>query len=189
MQDAKQYIEKTRDALVAATEGLPEAQCYFKPAPENWSIAEILEHLAMTQELILGPVRERLATAPPAPAGHPREQVDALILKAFPDRSNKFKGPEILMPKGQSTPSESLSRFKETCVRLTGYLESTPDLREHAVESLPLKALSNGTFQFIDGYQLVLAMAAHTERHTLQILELKADPDFPGAGDRRASVA
>ena len=189
MRDAKQYLEKSRQNLMAATEGLTDAQWSFQPEPGCWSIAETIEHLVITHELILGPVRERLATAPPAPASHVREQVDAVILETFPDRSTKFKGPEVLTPTGRWTPPEALGRLNETCARLTEYLETTPDLREHAVESLPLKALSNGTYQFIDGYQLILALAGHAERHSLQILEVKAHANFPAHAESRASVA
>jgi len=32
----------------------------------------------------------------------------------------------------------------------------------------------------IDGYQWILAASAHTERHTKQILEVRADPGFAG---------
>ena len=31
----------------------------------------------------------------------------------------------------------------------------------------------------LDAYEWVLAVAAHTERHTKQILEVKADANFP----------
>jgi hypothetical protein len=31
----------------------------------------------------------------------------------------------------------------------------------------------------MDGYQWILAAAAHTERHAKQMLEVKADDDFP----------
>jgi hypothetical protein len=31
----------------------------------------------------------------------------------------------------------------------------------------------------LDGYEWILAAAAHSERHTKQILEVKADPNFP----------
>jgi hypothetical protein len=31
----------------------------------------------------------------------------------------------------------------------------------------------------LDGYDWILAVAAHTARHTQQILEVKADPGFP----------
>jgi hypothetical protein len=177
---AREYLQQTRDGVAAATEGLSEAQWRFKPAPECWSIAEILEHMVLTQELIMGPVFAQLATAPPAPADHDARQIDTLIVGVFPERTAKFKGPEILAPTGRWTPSEATARLTANCVRLSEYLESTPGLRQHAVESRPLKAISKGEFQVMDGYQWVLAIAAHTERHTRQILEVKADAQFPG---------
>jgi hypothetical protein len=33
--------------------------------------------------------------------------------------------------------------------------------------------------QPLDAYQWVLYLSAHSERHTKQILEVKADPSFP----------
>src|SRR6266404_7119793 len=39
-----QYLEQTRDGVVAATRGLSDAQMKFKSAPERWSVAETLEH-------------------------------------------------------------------------------------------------------------------------------------------------
>ena len=63
--------------------------------------------------------------------------------------------------------------------RFVEYLESTQDLRQHVLESPPLKAVSKGEHQVMDSYQWILAVAAHTERHTKQILEVKADANFP----------
>jgi len=31
----------------------------------------------------------------------------------------------------------------------------------------------------LDAYEFVLLIAAHSERHTKQILEVKADPNYP----------
>jgi len=31
----------------------------------------------------------------------------------------------------------------------------------------------------LDGYQWILLISGHERRHTLQILEVKADPNFP----------
>jgi hypothetical protein len=50
-------------------------------------------------------------------------------------------------------------------------LRNTSDLRDHAVMSPIGKNL--------DAYEWVLYIAAHSERHTKQILEVKADPNFP----------
>ena len=49
--------------------------------------------------------------------------------------------------------------------------QNTPDLREHVTDSpLGMK---------LDAYQWVLFLAAHSERHLKQLLEVKADPNFP----------
>lgn len=189
MQDANQYIDETRDGLIAAVQGLTPDQWNFKPAPQSWSIAQNLEHVVIVQERVLGPIGEKLAAAPPAPADHPAEEIDAFVVAAFADRSEKFQGPEAIHPTGGCTPDEALRRLDENCRRLKHYLQSTPDLRRHAIDSLPLKALSKGKFQFMDGYQWLLAAAAHTERHRRQILEVKASAGFPACAESRASVA
>jgi hypothetical protein len=51
------------------------------------------------------------------------------------------------------------------------FLKNTSDLRDHATMSPIGKNL--------DAYEWVLFIAAHSERHTKQILEVKADPNFP----------
>jgi hypothetical protein len=51
--------------------------------------------------------------------------------------------------------------------------------KQHVTDAPPLKAFSKGAYDSMDGYQWVLGAAAHTERHTKQILEVKADPNFP----------
>ena len=171
------YLRQTKEGLVGATKGLSEAQWKFKPAPERWSIAEIVDHVVVVQERVLGPIREQLASALPIPAGYDYKRVDNLVIHHFPDRLIKFKSPEFVNPSGLA-PSESLHRFAKNCALLTELLD-TPGLREHAVEAAPLKGVSNGEYGLMDGYQWLLAAAAHTERHTKQILEVIADARFP----------
>jgi hypothetical protein len=72
-----------------------------------------------------------------------------------------------------------LDRLKTNCRRLVKCLQTTRGLRQHATEAAPMKAVSKGTHELMDGYQWILAAAAHTERHAKQMLEVKADDDFP----------
>jgi hypothetical protein len=44
--EGSRYLAETRDALLDSTAGLSNAQCDFKPGPDRWSIAEIIEHLS-----------------------------------------------------------------------------------------------------------------------------------------------
>jgi hypothetical protein len=179
LEQARLFIEQARNGAVGATKGLSEAQWKFKPATGGWSIAEIAEHMVVVQERILGGILDKLATAPPAPADHDCAQVDSIVINQFPNRLSKFKGPESAHPTGRYAPNEAVERLVRNCGRLTECLESVRDLRQHCVDSLPLKAVSKGAYNAMDGYQWILAAAAHTERHTKQILEVMADPKFP----------
>jgi hypothetical protein len=179
LDQARLYLQQTRNYAIGATKGLSEAQWHFKPSPGCWSIAEIVDHMVVIQELVLGPIREQLARAPAPSADRDYKQVDAIVLNRFSVRLNKFQAPGAALPAGQWPPAVACERLLKNYERLTEYLESTPDLRQHVRESPPLKAVSNGAFEYMDGYQWVLAAAAHTERHTKQILEVKSDPNFP----------
>ena len=65
-----------------------------------------------------------------------------------------------------------MERFREARTRTAVLLRTAPgSLRGHVVEHPALGAL--------DGYQWVLFLAAHSVRHTKQILEVKTEPGFP----------
>lgn len=49
---ALQYLESTKASLLEATKGLSEAQWDFKPAPDRWSVAQVMEHIAVSEDFI-----------------------------------------------------------------------------------------------------------------------------------------
>lgn len=177
-QQARHYLEQTRITVIAATNGLSEAQWKFKPAADRWSIAEIVEHMVLVQERVLGPITESLAEAPLA-ANPDWEKVDAIVIHRFTDRSVKFQAPELVHPKGLWTHEAAMDRLLKNYDRLNEYLDTATGLRHHMIEAPPLKAVTQGSYQFMDGYEWVLATGAHNHRHTKQILEVRADPRFP----------
>lgn len=179
LEQARLYFRQTRDGSLGAVKGLSPAQWNFKPAADRWSIAEILEHVVFVQERLLDRVREQIPQAPPLPADHDAKEIDAILIQQLPVRLSKFPSPEFAQPAGRWQPSEMVERLTTNYDRFEISLESIPDLRAHALEAAPLKAISQGRYQWMDGYQWLLAAAAHTERHTKQILEVKAAADFP----------
>ena len=179
LEQARLYFTQTRRRLTEATAGLSEAQARFKPSAESWSIAEILEHLALAHERILTRILEQLPQGPAPEPGRDGLLIDALVLEKIPDRSIKAKAPEFIHPTGQLTPGEALKRILRNHESLLSYLEATPDLREHVLDSPPLRAVTNGAYTTLDGYQWALTAVAHDERHVRQIEELKACPGYP----------
>jgi hypothetical protein len=165
------YLEQTREGVVAATKGLSEAQMKFKPAADRWSVAETLEHIVLVEDFLLQNTEEKTMKAPAGAAGRDTAKIDAMVLAMIPDRSRKAQAPPPVVPTGRWTSADTLDHFLKSRTKTIKFLESTPDLREH-VEDSPLG-------QPLDAYEWLLFIAAHSERHTKQILEVKADPNFP----------
>jgi hypothetical protein len=169
---AVQYLEQTRDDVIASTTGLSDRQMKFKPASDRWSVAETLEHITRAEDYLFGNITQNIMKAQAGPASRDTAKLDAMILSAVPDRSQKRQAPGPLVPSGKWSPAETLAHFEQSRTKTIEFLKSTPDLREHASSDNPFQ-------QPMDAYQWMLFMAAHSERHTKQITEVKADPNFP----------
>jgi hypothetical protein len=171
-QKAQDYLASTKQGLLDSTKGLSEAQLNYKATPDRWSIAEVVEHLALTEEFIDANVLANFEKAPAAPANRDFKQIDAKVLALIPDRSTKFQAPPPITPKDRWTLDQALAHFSAARAETLTFLESTPDLRQHVIQHPAAGEL--------DGYEWVLLVAAHTERHTKQIQEVKASPGYPG---------
>lgn len=166
-----QYLETTKKNIVDATQGLSEAQWNFKSSPFKWSAAQVIEHIAASEDLLRQMAESQIQQAPPGPERDVKK-IDDRVLEVIPDRSRKFQAPEQLRPKNQfGSPEAALKHFLESRAKTVALMKNTPDLRAHVVDS--------GLLGKIDGFERILFIAAHSERHTKQLLEVKADPKFP----------
>src|ERR1700704_1044780 len=170
-EKAEQYLQQTRDGVVEATKGLSDAQMKFKPAPDRWSVAETLEHIVLVEDSLLQNVTDKVMKSPAGAADRDTAKIDAMVLAMIPDRSHKRQASPQFVPTGRGTPSETLDHFQKIRAKTIAFLDSTPDLRAHASDS-PLG-------QQLDAYEWLLFIGAHSQRHTKQILEVKADPNSP----------
>lgn len=166
-----QYLESTKKNIVEATRGLSEAQWNFKSSPFKWSAAQVIEHIAASEDLLRQMAEGQIKQAPPGPERDVK-QIDDRVLQVIPDRSRKFQAPEQLRPRNQfGSPEAALKHFIQSRATTVELLKKTPDLRAHVVDS--------GLLGKIDAFERILFIAAHSERHTKQLLEVKADPKFP----------
>jgi hypothetical protein len=169
---AIQYLESTKKEVLDATKGLSEAQWNFKPAPDRWSCAQVMEHIAAAEDLIRdGLVKQQIMVSPAGDASRDVKGADTTIEARVPDRTHKVQAPEPLVPTNRyGTPEAALKHFLESRETTEQYVSSTPGLRAH---------VGDGPAGKMDGYEGILMVAAHSERHVKQILEVKADPNFP----------
>ncbi len=168
---AVKHLKQTSDDLIKTVEGLTDAQLNFKPAPDRWSVLECVQHITlssqglwhMTDSVIHQPKDDTLKSS----------VQDEQFIKMVEDRSFKAQAPEMFKPikSPYHTLRGTLTAFKADRAKLIDYVSNTTDdLRGHFAK-LP--------FATIDTYQFILMISAHTNRHTQQLNEVKADPNFP----------
>ena len=171
---ALKLFQTTHDNFIKSISGLSQKQWTFKPAPDRWSVAEVAEHITVSETTIMGLIQHPLMQSPAAP--EKREQVkgkDQLILEKVPDRSHKAQAPEMLRPTGRWATEADLAKvFEDARKANMDYIRTTnDDLRDHFFD--------HPAFGTLDGYQWLLLLGTHSARHTAQIEEVKADPNFP----------
>lgn len=173
LQRATAHLEQKRAAFIASLKGLSEAQWNFKPAPTRWSVAEVAEHIAAAEDLLRGNVTDQVLQAPARTEPADVKALDDLVLTVIADRTHKAQAPEPLVPTRRfGGVPKTVEHFTESRAKTLAVLtDQANDLRAHAVDSPLGKPL--------DAYQWLLFISAHCERHTKQIEEVKADPNFP----------
>jgi hypothetical protein len=172
-KDAIDQLAKTEQGVFNSLKGLSDAQLNFKPAPDRWSISDCVKHIAIT-EMFLWKMTDSVLKQPADAAKRSAvKMTDDQVLQMIESRAQKVKTFTPLEP--QNTPFKScpdaLSSFYDSRKMLADFMATTgDDMRDHVV------TLSFASF---DSYQMILFMAAHSNRHTQQIEEVKADPNFP----------
>jgi hypothetical protein len=141
-------LETTSTVLRAVLDGISEEQTQWKPAPDRWSIAEVLEHLAHVESHGFRMRVERMVTE-----DHPAlERYDQVALAA----SGQYSGREA---------EESFAHFEEQREDNVAYLKGLPV----AVASRTGQHEQLGT---ITVGQLLHEWAFHDMGHIRQIAEL-----------------
>ena len=167
------HLEGTRQAFLDSIANVSDAQWTFRGAPDRWSIAEIAEHIAISESTILQLITEKIVKVPLAPDGAERIS-DEELLRGLLDRTNRFQAPEMLKPTNRWSTRDALARdFTAARDKTLAYVAtSTDNVHAHGVP--------HPVFKMLDAYQWLLLLSGHSARHTAQIEEVKASAGYPG---------
>jgi hypothetical protein len=161
------HFEMTEAWLIGELRGLSEAQLTFKMTPASWSIKEVVEHLGIAEPQYWQQLQDSLKQ----PLGYKSEATtDAAILWYGIDRTNRTTTGEARVPNGQfKTAQEALASFRQLRVSMLEFARATQ-------EDLRGRQLKDGN---MDVYQWLLMISTHSQRHILQIREVKAHAGYP----------
>jgi hypothetical protein len=163
------HLEMTESWLVSEVDGLSDEQLRFRRAPDAWNIMDVVEHLAIAEPQYWKNLQDSMKQ--PETTVKP-EATDAAILWYGIDRTNRQKTGEARVPKGRwNTVKDSLGEFRKLRATMRDYATTTKD-------GLRARRLLEGN---MDVYQWFLMISSHSQRHILQIREIKAHPHYPAA--------
>jgi uncharacterized damage-inducible protein DinB len=177
--------ETVRRQLKARVETLSEAQQTFRPDEGCWSVAEIIEHLAITEQNMVRLIGMLLQKAESAAAENPATGDDApatAATHAFKPfsldshieqiRDKKLNAPEQVRPNGQVALAESLTNLQRT-------RDAVESFRTRLEAADPEAATyPHPAFGALNVYQWLAFIGHHEARHLRQIEQLLDAPEF-----------
>ena len=151
-----------------------DEQWYLRPGPGQWSAAECADHLLQTELYYFMPTIQKMLAEPANPdrlseaAGK-----DQLAIDSMEHRTIKIKGQPWEEKSEYVIDREEL--IKSFVIKRNEFIEylknSDAEFRVHYPYFPGLETL--------DGYQFILMISAHTNRHSSQIEDIKALDFYP----------
>ena len=164
-------LNKSNREFLDAVETVTDQQWSFKQGPDRWSIAEVAEHIVLSEAALFDNATKNLNGSVDEKWAATLGKTD-ILRRALPNRSTKVSAPEEIQPKHGMTRAQVIARFKEQRARTLAYAQET---------EAPLKAhtVANPFFGPLNGHQWLLYIPLHNLRHNLQIAEVKTAGDYP----------
>ena len=163
------HLEMTEGWLMSELKGLSKAQLTFKMTPESWSIMDVVEHLAIAEPQYWQKLRDSMKQPTTT---EKMEATDAAILWYGIDRTNRARTGEARVPHGTfKEVAESLGAFRTLRAEMMTYAKTT-------TEDMRGRKLLEGN---MDVYQWFVMISSHSQRHILQIREIKAHGSYPAS--------
>jgi uncharacterized damage-inducible protein DinB len=166
--------ERAQAQFMTAVSNLSEAQANFRPDENQWTIAEIVEHVSIVNDGFLRLTHKLLKEAESAPRP-PRDDLNLghTSLDENGQQREPFQAPERVRPKGGVSVEDSLAKMR---MALAGFADIQPRIEavDLSEQVFPHPAL--GPF---NAYQWMILLGEHEERHRGQIERLKATAGFP----------
>jgi hypothetical protein len=161
------HIEMTNSWLKQELAGLSPGQLRFKTSPDAWSIAEVVQHLAIAEPQYWKQLQDGLGNSRAEDKG---QATDEQMLWYGIDRTNRQKTGEARVPHAQFKGAEdAFASWAKLRVEMTEFARtSDASLREHDLGP-----------KTVDCYQWFVMISSHSMRHILQIQEIKRASGYP----------
>jgi hypothetical protein len=164
------HLDVTRATLDAMVDAVPASIRETRPAPDCWSVAEVLEHLARVEQQLTRLLTAKFAEAHSAGLLLPEIETGPVIgtldEAGILDRSHKVTASDRVLPRGEMDSVTARAALARSRSALRDLLV--------AYDGLALRAFRfpHPVLGVIDGYQWLAFIGWHEVRHANQIREI-----------------
>lgn len=177
LQELADAIGRDRNGLLDAVTGLTEAQLDYKPGEGQWSISDILHHLALSDEsnakLTSFAAKQADAGVLP-PDASPAESMLGCMDGFASAMGQGAQAPDRVAPKSHLPAEESLARLRASRTKI---LEALHKISQYDLISISYPHPVLGPLHY---YQWLFLAGWHEARHVAQIGRIKSHGGFPG---------
>lgn len=168
LDEIVRYVDGRRVALEQAALVLPYDRWTERPAESSWSVAEVFDHLHLSESSIARLLAKRIARAKEAglgPEGSTESVMNALDFFPVVDGA-KRQAPEITVPRAGARAPDVHDALRQSRADLHAALRDGDGLALGEVTA------THPALGVINVYQWVLFVGQHEERHTRQVAEI-----------------
>ena len=168
-EEVLSYLDTQRNELQAAIDSIPAAARNRQPAANQWSVAQVLDHLTIVDKRVAAGVGKWIADA--QANGLAQETETTSVTGTIPnekivDRSRKVEAPEEIRPRTDVDAETAWTELQQARAKLrAAFLTGDGFALGQVVQTHPVLGPLNI-------YQWMLFCASHEARHTLQIREI-----------------
>src|SRR5438067_2655675 len=181
LQTVVAEAKENSEAARMVTADLTEAQLNWKPSSEQWSIAQCLEHLAITSgkfDDYFSSTLERAQKQRPVtntPAYQPSMVGGWLARQVNPDGGRNLPAPKVFRPSAVSSIHAPLELFLNQQLKFIDFVKqcTSIDYNKTRLRS-PVTPLMR--YSLADAFVITIV---HESRHLAQATRVRAMPSFP----------
>ena len=175
LSDVFDSIDNIRERIYSTVQELTREQAEFRPSPEAWSVANLVEHLGRTEERVIGLLNRLIAENKSLEpnldgGGFQPFSLDEYIERA---KDQRFTSPELAQPQEQLAIDAALAKIRQT-------RETLKAMRQR-IESADLSraAAPHPVFGPLNAYRWLAFIGLHEGRHLAQMKAVLASADCP----------
>jgi hypothetical protein len=173
--DRKQLLDnltRSKDELLKETEGLSVEQWNFKENPDEWSINQVVEHLALYELIFMNDIAVALQIGPFAKNTH--YAPDSLFMDQDPLDLKKNKTADFTKPFSYTVPIGN-NKGSNNLIWVTKMRQETIDFVKSENRNLRIYYVNFGP----NIHQKCVMIFSHSNRHLRQIKRVKMHHKYP----------